>query len=257
MLKQLLLLLLLTMSAKAATITVAWDANSETNIAGYRLYYGTSSRVYPTVLDVGKTTMASISNLVSSGQYYIVATAYTTSGLESDYSSELTALTLIPFVSGFLPTNSTASSVTLTWNAPATNIVRYYIVHGTNTSVLGTNSTTGRTITISNLLMGKSYNFFITASNSLGIVSGPTLTIASTDTQPQPPTGIRIITILQGSSVLGGSWTNIAQYQSTVPADKAMAAYRTSMMIEPITVLEANRIVTSTPPLPPSFPRIR
>src|SRR5687767_14311829 len=47
------------------SITLAWDRNTETNIAGYKLYYGTVSRVYTNVVNAGNATTASVTNLVA------------------------------------------------------------------------------------------------------------------------------------------------------------------------------------------------
>ena len=82
-------------SGGATTISLAWDAPTTrpdgtplTGLAGYKIYYGTSSGNYITVLDAGNTTDYVINNL-SPGTYYIVTTAYYASGGESGYSNEV------------------------------------------------------------------------------------------------------------------------------------------------------------------------
>ena len=75
-------------TAFAATVTVAWDANSEPDLAGYILYYGTSSPDYLYNVDVGNTTGCTISGLDQGGIYYFAAKAYNTIG-ESEFSEEL------------------------------------------------------------------------------------------------------------------------------------------------------------------------
>ena len=72
-----------------AQVTLAWDANSEPNIAGYKVYYGTASRVYNWYFDVGNVTTYSVTGLTDGSTYYFAATAYDTSGVESTYSSEV------------------------------------------------------------------------------------------------------------------------------------------------------------------------
>ena len=73
----------------AAQINVAWDANSETDIAGYKLHYGTTSGNYEYSVDVGNTTSCSISGLTEGTTYYLAATAYNTNNDESSFSDEL------------------------------------------------------------------------------------------------------------------------------------------------------------------------
>ena len=78
-----------TSGAPTQSVTLAWDANTEPDIAGYRVYYGTVSRQYSQSLDAGNTTTASISGLASGTTYFFAATALDTAGLESDYSNEV------------------------------------------------------------------------------------------------------------------------------------------------------------------------
>ena len=73
----------------AAEVTLAWDANSEPNIAGYKIYYGLQSGTYSDTVNVGNFTSCVISDLVEGQTYYFAATAYNTVGYESDYSKEV------------------------------------------------------------------------------------------------------------------------------------------------------------------------
>ena len=84
-----MMILLVGVPAKGAQVTLAWDANSEPNIAGYKVYYGTASRAYNWYFDVGKVTTYSVTGLTDGSTYYFAATAYDTSGVESTYSSEV------------------------------------------------------------------------------------------------------------------------------------------------------------------------
>jgi hypothetical protein len=77
-------------------VQATWDPNSEPDIAGYRIHYGTNSRVYSVVLDVGNVTNTVITNLLSETTYYFAATAYNTSSLESDLSEEVSLTTPMP-----------------------------------------------------------------------------------------------------------------------------------------------------------------
>ncbi len=83
-----LLFLALTSATLAADITIAWDANTETDLAGYKVYYGTASRVYGTPIVISKQTTYTITGLAP-GTYYISVTAFNTAGLESGFSNEV------------------------------------------------------------------------------------------------------------------------------------------------------------------------
>jgi hypothetical protein len=66
-----------------------WDPNSETDLAGYKIYYGMSSGTYDSVVDVGNHTAYTLPGLQVGKTYYISATAYNTKGLESGFSNEV------------------------------------------------------------------------------------------------------------------------------------------------------------------------
>jgi hypothetical protein len=74
--------------ALAADVTLAWDANTESDLAGYKVYYGTASGVYGTPITIGTQTTYTVTGLPP-GTYYFAVTAYNTSGLESGYSNEV------------------------------------------------------------------------------------------------------------------------------------------------------------------------
>jgi hypothetical protein len=74
----------------AATVTVAWNANSEPTVAGYRLYYGTSSGHYSYSVDVGNSTRCTLSSLQEGVTYYLAVAAYDVYGNYSGYSNEIT-----------------------------------------------------------------------------------------------------------------------------------------------------------------------
>ncbi len=82
-------LCLLPSSALAGqSVSLVWDSNSETNLAGYVIYYGTASGQYSNSNNVGNVTNTTVSGLQEGRNYYFVVTAYDASGLESDPSNE-------------------------------------------------------------------------------------------------------------------------------------------------------------------------
>ncbi len=76
----------------SAFVNLAWDANTEPDLAGYRIHSGTSSGSYtrPSI-DVSLVNAYSISNLQANTTYYFVVTAIDRAGNESAYSNEVAA----------------------------------------------------------------------------------------------------------------------------------------------------------------------
>jgi Fibronectin type III domain len=75
--------------SKAIDITLAWDPNTDSNLAGYKLFIGLSSRNYTQVVDVGKTEQYTIRDLIEGTVYFFALTAYNQNGLESGFSNEI------------------------------------------------------------------------------------------------------------------------------------------------------------------------
>ncbi len=88
-------------SDQTATVTLAWDApttntdgsplNPATDLSQYKIYYGTESLTYTTVVNVtnpGTTTISQTLNL-SPGTYYFSVTTVDASGQESSHSNEV------------------------------------------------------------------------------------------------------------------------------------------------------------------------
>jgi hypothetical protein len=94
----LLLLVTLSLCHAVQSVTLAWDRNSEPDIATYKLYYGTQSGNPSQSLDVGNVTTAAIANLSDGTTYFFTVTAINTAGLESEPSNEVsyTAPTSVP-----------------------------------------------------------------------------------------------------------------------------------------------------------------
>ena len=102
--------------AFAGSATLSWNANTEPDLAGYKIYYGTSAKTgtnpgsgtnqplpkcglcgYSTSIDVAKTSTPSspsytINNLTNNTTYYFSISAYDTSNNESAFSSQVSKL---------------------------------------------------------------------------------------------------------------------------------------------------------------------
>jgi hypothetical protein len=80
----------------AAQVTLAWDANADPAVAGYKLYYGYAPGSYGTPVNVGKVTRYTLTGIQEGKNCYFAVTAYDTNGNESAFSEELECFTLVP-----------------------------------------------------------------------------------------------------------------------------------------------------------------
>jgi hypothetical protein len=93
----LLCALLISLWAHAGQVTLAWDPNIESDLAGYRVHYGTASGSYTVTLAVDKSTpTCTITNLAAGQTYYFAASAYNASGESSGYSNEVSYAVTVP-----------------------------------------------------------------------------------------------------------------------------------------------------------------
>jgi len=88
-LKKKLILERVMMVLMAGTVTLAWDANTEPDLAGYKIHYGLSSGNYSSTIDVKNVNEYTVQNLTPGTTYYFAATAYDNDDNESAYSIEL------------------------------------------------------------------------------------------------------------------------------------------------------------------------
>ncbi len=118
----------------AETVALSWDANTESNIGGYKVYYKAASSSLPfdgsgaaegvSPVDARNLTSSTISGLDPSLTYYFAVTAYDTTGNESQYSNIVTVLESVPpVVSLNSPVNNTAVSGTVSITASASDNV--------------------------------------------------------------------------------------------------------------------------------------
>jgi hypothetical protein len=122
----LICLLITTICASAAEINFGWDANTETDLVGYRFYYSINTGQYTTnkmmeILGRTNTTATVNRNLLTlSKTNYFVVTAFNVNGMESDYSNEVNAR--IP---------GSPSGVGITYNKPTKRIILSWTLNPT------------------------------------------------------------------------------------------------------------------------------
>lgn len=153
--------------AGAADVGLAWNANPETDIACYRLSYGTSPGQYNQVKEVGRDTRTLVTNLEAGRTYYFAVAAVNYAGMQSDPSSEVSYQTPPLYF-----------NLNLAWNPnPETDISAYRLSYGTSPGQYNQVVDAGRNTraTVSNLEQGKTYYFAVTAVNYAGMASDPSI----------------------------------------------------------------------------------
>lgn len=73
-------------------VTLAWDANIESDLESYQLYIGTTPGNYDTMINVGNQTRYTATGLVAGTTYYFALTAIDTWQNESGYSVEISGM---------------------------------------------------------------------------------------------------------------------------------------------------------------------
>ena len=185
-----------------SSVTLNWtppttntDGTPLTDLAGYKLYYGTSSGNYGSPIDVNNVTTYTISNLTV-GSYYFVVTAYDLSGNESDYSNEVvkseqgTADTTKPTVSTFtIPTTATSLTVPISSFIATDNVaVTGFIVTESSTAPSATAAGWSATVPASyTATSAGAHTLYAYAKDAAGNVStgknaSVTITITTSDT---------------------------------------------------------------------------
>ncbi len=82
-------------SGEPVVTPLAWNPNSETDLAGYNIYYGRASGDYDFKVTVGMRIDYPV--ILESGvEYFLALTAFDTSGNESVFSTELAYTVPVP-----------------------------------------------------------------------------------------------------------------------------------------------------------------
>lgn len=170
----LVMALLFSLSAMAQVdVQVTWAANTEPDLAGYRVWWGTQPGVYPNSQEAGAATNDIINGLSEGTTYYIAVTAYDLADNESaksvwvDITPDLTPPTFSNISAGSI----TENSVTVTWdtNEPSTSRVEYgeTIAYGSQTS-LDSNMVTSHSVLVSGLDAWTTYHYRVKSNDDDG-----------------------------------------------------------------------------------------
>ncbi len=190
----------------AAQITVAWNASSDPQVVGYRIYYGPTAQTYTNALSAGHATSFTLSNLVVGSAYYLALTAVSSNSLESDFSAEVSATV---GASDQAPAISSVTNVVVVAGAttpaipftvsdpetPATNLIVSGVSDNQslvkNSSILLAGNGTNRTVSIT-AASGQAGIANITLSVSDGLASAATAFQVNVRSKPVPPGKIRV-----------------------------------------------------------------
>ncbi len=99
-------------TAQAGSLLATWDANTEDDLAGYKVYYGTESGNYTHIQDVGNQTSYLAENLKDGSTYHFAVSAYDLSGNESELSGEVSTVVALPS----LAIHQNSNGIELTWS---------------------------------------------------------------------------------------------------------------------------------------------
>lgn len=203
----LIVFLLVSIPLFASDIEVTWNANTESDLAGYKVFWGNSAGSYPNSMDVGKNLIYTIPNVTNGQTYYIVLKAYDVSGNISSPSTEVSLYIPIPDMTPPpVPTNiitSVAGSVVaLKWTAVVASDLASYGVYDNN--VLIGSATKDKAEFVTGSLVEGSHSFTVDSVDTTGNRSAKSAAkVVTIDvTSPKPPTGIKL-KILQLLAWLG------------------------------------------------------
>lgn len=183
--------------AYSAQATLSWNANTESGVTGYKIYYGQASRGYTSTVNAGAATSYTVPGLQDGRAYYFAVTAYNSSGAESEFSQEVTCTTpgtactySISPVSQSFPAAGGGGSITVTaaggcsWSAASnaswlavdsgssgsgTGTVRYLVSANTgSTSRTGSLTVAGKTFSVIQQGQSIATQYTISASASGG-----------------------------------------------------------------------------------------
>ena len=85
--------------ASDCVATFSWASSTESNVAGYKIYYGqVDGGPYPNVVDIGNPASVdgringAVSGLICGQKYYFVCIAVSATGSESNYSNQVSVI---------------------------------------------------------------------------------------------------------------------------------------------------------------------
>jgi hypothetical protein len=235
----LIVLILPAIAMAGGSVKLSWNANTENDVAGYRIYFGTSSGNYSKVEIAGKATTYTVNDLQEGATYYFVVTAYDNSGNESGYSEEVPVTildTTPPLISAVAAKNLTTSGATITWTTdePSDSQVDYGISAGYGaSSPLNSQLVTSHSVTLTGLSASATYHYRVNsrdASGRLATSNDYTFITLAPDAAPPIISNISVNSISPNSATI--KWTTHEPADSQVEYGQS-AAYGSMSPLAP------------------------
>ena len=215
----------LSATAGDATVALAWTANTETDLAGYRLYRRPAGGTWPTTATKelpGTATTWTDTTVTNNTSYDYRLTAIDTTGNESTPSTAVTATpnpapgTTAPATPTGLSATAGDATVALAWTANTeTDLAGYHLYRRPTGGTWPTTATkelpgTATTWTDTTVTNNTSYDYRLTAIDTTGNESTPSTAVTATPnpgpdtTAPATPTGL---SATAGDATVALAWT--------------------------------------------------
>ena len=238
----------------AGTSTLSWIApttNSDgtllTDLAGYKIYYGTSSGNYTQTIDAGNVITYQVAGLTNGGTYYFSVTAYDAAGNESGYSTEVSktvagADTTAPAISGVYSNNITTTGATVNWTTDeASDTQAQWGATSSlgNSTTLNTQLSTGHSQAITGLSASTTYYYKVLSRDATGnLATSSTYTLttsAAPDTTAPVVSNVVVASVTNDTATV--TWT-------TNEASTSQVNYGLTASYGYTTTLDSNLVTT-------------
>lgn len=179
------------------TVSIEWDANLDSDLAGYVLYRGKSRDNFIDSINVGNTTSYLDTNVVYDTTYYYAVAAYDLDGNKSEFSE---IIEVTPTIRPATPTGITyrfdSNSIFLIWESQNLENISKVNIYRSETEDMSSVKSTSidkslNTYTDKNLTTGKTYYYTLSVTDTnqvesfksdvLSITPGNSFTFQSED----------------------------------------------------------------------------
>ena len=211
-------MLLMTASAAMAqtTVTASWDRNTDSETAGYRLYYGTASGSYQWSVDAGNQTSAPIP-LSPGSVYYFTVRAYNTNYEYGPPSSEVS----IDLAPGGAGSSAPTAQLTATLQSANTALVTWQTTNAVAATINGTPLTAASGSASVNITGTTTFTLVATGASGAIVTRSATVTPGGT-----PTSGLtaEITATMQSANTALVTWSTANATRATINGTQLNAA---------------------------------